>query len=514
LASIPFLSAGLFFLNPILLLVFQLRKINLNKLRFWFMVTSGAAWLLSLGFNITNPETSLNLDWNPGSILLSKPALIFDGISIPLALSLAGITLYTTLSQRFSPPQIAWISTLGGICYLTVLSDNVYTFLLFWTLIEIFWITYSVLNQAVAERDIQLILPIVVRLGSPLLLIYAALISMEEGINANFSGFITAAGPILLLAGVFGLIVLFLGAETTTIKGERVDLERILRLLPAAVSIMLITRGAEIMDPILVQPGLKIIIAVLSMLLGLFSIISTSRELSIKIWSYGVIGLIAASALYFSSSSSLSWGMVLLLPGVLIYQSYRSKTQLIVALVIASIGTIPLPFLPAWNGSGLFTHGVSGVMFAVAAGTLFGGILSKNISLVNEEEVPSEPIPLLYILSPIILLITQVVIALEYNLLGSSKKFLSIPISVWIPVFLIVLIYIFGEKIPIINSFRIQENIQSARRLISMIASGTARNVNQAVVLFTKLFEGEGGLIWALLIGFLLLTLITLSGGL
>jgi len=125
LVSIPFLSAGLFFLNPILLLVFQLRKINLNKLRFWFMVTSGAAWLLSLGFSITNPETRLNLDLNPGSILLSKPALIFDGISIPLALSLAGIILYTTLSQRFSPSQIAWISTLGGICYLTVNSDNV-----------------------------------------------------------------------------------------------------------------------------------------------------------------------------------------------------------------------------------------------------------------------------------------------------------------------------------------------------------------------------------------------------
>jgi hypothetical protein len=106
------------------------------------------------------------------------------------------------------------------------------------------------------------------------------------------------------------------------------------------------------------------------------------------------------------------------------------------------------------------------------------------------------------------------VIALEYNLLGSSKKFLSIPISVWIPVFLMVLIYIFGERIPIINSFRLQENIQSTRRLISLIASGTARNVNQAVVLITRLFEGEGGLIWALLIGFLLLTLITLSGGL
>jgi hypothetical protein len=476
------------------------------------MVTSGAAWLLSLGFSITNPEIRLNLDWNPGSILLSKPALIFDGISIPLALSLAGIILYTALSQRFSTPQLAWISTLGGICYLTVNSDNVYTFLLFWTLIEIYLITYSVLNQGVTERDFQLILPIVVRLGTPLLLIYAAMIGMEEGINAHFSGFNTAAGPILLLAGGFGLIVLFLGAEITTFDGEREDLERILRLLPAAISIMLITRGAELMDPILVQPGLKIIIAIPSMLLGFFSIISTSRELSIKIWSYGVVGLIIASALI-SSSSSFSWGMVLLLPGALIYQSYKSKSLLIVALIIATIGTIPLPFLPAWNGSGLFTHGVSGVMFAIAAGTLFGGIFSKNLSLINEEEKPSVPVPLLYILSPIILLITQVLIALEYNLLDSSKKFLSLPILVWIPVFLIVLIYIFGERIPVVNLFRIQENIQITRRLISLFASGTARIVNQAVVLITNLFEGEGGLIWALLIGFLLVTLITLSGG-
>ena len=134
--------------------------------------------------------------------------------------------------------------------------------------------------------------------------------------------------------------------------------------------------------------------------------------------------------------------------------------------------------------------------------------------MVNEEENPSDPIPLLYILSPIILLITQFVIALEYNLLDSSKKFLSIPILVWIPVFLIVLIYIFSEKIPVVNLFRIQENFQNIGRLISLFASRTARIVNQAVVLLTNLFEGEGGLIWALLIGFLLLTLITLSGGL
>ncbi|MCJ7717874.1 MAG: hypothetical protein MUO54_15335 [Anaerolineales bacterium] len=512
--SIPFLSVGLFFLNPILLLVFRLRESNLNKLRFWFMVTSGAAWLLSILFSITNPETRLNFGWNPETLLISEPALIFDGISIPLALSLAGLTLYTTLNQRFSPPQIAWISTLGGICFLAVLSDNIYTFLVFWTLIEIFWITYTVINQAVMEKDIRLILPIIVRLGGPLTLIYAAVIGLEEGINAAFSGFGSSSGPILVLAGVYSLIISFFGRESITLAEERFDLERILRLLPAALSFMLITRGAAIMEPIMVQPGLKIIIAVLTLVYGLLSIISTSRKRSRMIWSYGLIGLTAASALFFSSALSLSWGLIFMLPGILMFQSYPSKTQLNAALIAASIGMLPIPFLPAWNGSGLFTRDLPGILFAISAGILIGGTYSNNISREGEEKFQSDPVPLLPILSPIILLLTQFVVAFESNLLDSSMEFLSIPITVWIPVFLIVLLYVLGERIPGVNTDRVDERIQRARKKISSFASGAAKFINQAIILITRLFEGEGGLIWALLIGFLLLTLITLSGGL
>jgi len=53
-----------------------------------------------------------------------------------------------------------------------------------------------------------------------------------------------------------------------------------------------------------------------------------------------------------------------------------------------------------------------------------------------------------------------------------------------------------------------------ALNVITGIGSGAARLVNWTVFLLISLFEGEGGLIWALILGFLLLTLITLSGGL
>ena len=202
--SIPLLSAGLLLLNPILLLGFRQRNINLHKLRFWFMGTTGLAWILLLLFSFTNPEVRLNFGWNSEFKLLSEPGLFLDWISISLALALTAIALFTALSQRFSPQQSVWIYSLGGVCFLGVISDNVYTFLVFWTLIEIIWITYSVLNQGEKVSDSRLILPIVVRLAGPLLLIFATLIGLEEGVNSSFSGLSSTAGPILAAAGICG----------------------------------------------------------------------------------------------------------------------------------------------------------------------------------------------------------------------------------------------------------------------------------------------------------------------
>ena len=512
--SIPLLSAGLLLLNPILLLGFRQRNINLHKLRFWFMGTTGLAWILLLLFSFTNPEVRLNFGWNSEFQLLSEPGLFLDWISISLALALTAIAFYAALSQRFSPQQSVWIYSLSGVCFLAVLSDNVYTFLVFWTLIEVIWVTYSVLYQGEKVSDSRLILPIVVRLAGPLLLIYAAWTGLEESVNSSFSELGSTAGPLLVAAGIFGFGSRFTAQERFVNEELKGDLGQLLRVLPSAISIMLITRGAAIMDPSVIQPGLYIILAGLSLVLGLIGISAYKLPWSRKIWSLGVLGLILGSALAPSQSASLSWGLVLILPGSLVFLSFENKTQLAAALVMVSIGMIPIPLLPTWNGAELFSNGVYGVLFAIAAGVLIGGILLKIIQKIREDDNTSNPVPLLYVMSPAIIILTQHVIALEHKLLDFSGGILSKPFSLWIPLLLIILFFIFGEKIPWLDAWGGDEKYKYTLNIITGIGSGAARLVNRTVFLLISLFEGEGGLIWALILGFLLLTLITLSGGL
>lgn len=512
--SIPLLSAGLLLLNPILLLGFRQRNINLHKLRFWFMGTTGLAWILLLLFSFTNPEDRLNFGWNSEFQLLSEPGLLLDWISISLALALTAIALFTALSQRFSPQQSVWIYSLGGVCFLGVISDNVYTFLVFWTLIEIIWITYFALNQGEKVSDNRLILPIVVRLAGPLLLIYATLIGLEEGVNSSFSGLSSTAGPILAAAGICGFGTWIPAQERFVNEELKGDLGKLLGVIPSAISIMLITRSAAIMDPSVIQPGLITGLAGLSIVLGLIGYGAYKLPWSRKLWSLGVLGLILGSALTASPAASLSWGLVLILSGSLVFLSFENKNQLTAALVMVSIGMIPIPFLPAWNGAELFGSGVSGVLFAIAAGVLFGGILLKIIQKVKEDDNTPIQVPLLYVMSPAVIILTQLVIALEHELLDFSGGVLSKPISLWIPLLLIILFFIFGERIPQLNTWRGDEKFINTLNIISGIGSGAARLAGRTVFLIISLFEGEGGLIWALILGFLLLTLITLSGGL
>jgi hypothetical protein len=511
---IPLLSAGLLLLNPLLLLGFRQRNINLQKLRFWFMGTTGLAWILMLLFSFTNPEVRLNFGWNSGYQLLSEPGLLMDWISIPLALALTAIAFFAALSQRFSPQQSVWVYSLSGVCFLTLISDNVYTFLIFWTLIEVIWITYSVRHQGEKVNDSRLILPIVARMAGPLLLIYAASIGLEESVNSSFSGLSSSAGPILAAAGVCGFGSWFPAQERFINEELKGDLGQLLRVLPSAISIMLITRGAAIMDPGVIQPGLITILASLSLILGLIGISAYKLQWSRRIWSLGLLGLILGSALVTSPAASLSWGLVLILPGSLVFLSFENKTQLTTALVMVSIGMIPVPFLPAWNGVELFGNGVSGVLFAIAAGVLIGGILLKAIQKVKEDDITQNPVPLLYVMSPAIIIFTQLVIALEHKLLDFSGGILSLPIPHWIPLLLIILFFMFGERIPWLNTFRGDEKIKYGLNIIFGIASGAARLIDKTISLIISLFEGEGGLIWALILGFLLLTLISISGGL
>ena len=185
---IPFLAITILLINPALLLLYQRWEINTRKLSFWFMATSAVSWILLILVSLFSLEGEISLGWISKYQLLAEPVLVFDWISISLALALGGLALYSTVCQVFSPQQSAWITGLGGICILGTLAGSVYTILFIWALVEVFWITYSALYQS---RNRGLILPVLFRLLVPIILIYSSVLGGAERVGESFSTYPT-----------------------------------------------------------------------------------------------------------------------------------------------------------------------------------------------------------------------------------------------------------------------------------------------------------------------------------
>ena len=506
---LPFLAIALLLINPVLLFFYQRWEINIRKLRFWFMATTAVSWILLLLVYFLNLEREITLGWNLQSQLLAEPVLVFDWISAALALTLGGLALYSTVCQIFSPQQSAWITGLGGICILGTLAGSVFTILFIWTLVELIWITYSALYQS---RDRGLILPVLFRLLVPLILIYSLGIGRGEGIGDSFSTYNAAAGPILIAAGGLGF-----GAWIPFRRRESIDdpggnAEFLARIFPAGISLMLVCRGALLLNVSDLRPTIPLFVGVTTLILGVIGLITSSKGFSHRIWSLGILGLIIGNALIGNSSGSLGWGLVFMLAVSSIFLTVKGQLGFIPALIIAAIGILPIPYFPAWTGVSLFSTGVTGVLYGIGAGLILGCILWEATKRATEAPQLDKPIPLLYRLSPGIPLVTQVIITIPL-MLKSGMGVVFESVTIWIPILLIILAVVFRDRIINSSYIRVEDGVGRSLDYIPRVFSSLGEFGDRIVSFFSDLFEGEGGLIWALLIGFLLITLITLGGG-
>ena len=506
---VPFLAAGSLLINPILYITFRRWEINIQKLRFWYMVSSAFCWILLILALIINPENEISLGYLSETGLLPGPVFLLDWISISLGLTIGGLVLFFCLSQIFIPAQLAWISGIGGVSILGALSGSVYTLLFFWALIEIFWITYSALYQS---RDRGLTLPVAFRLLVPLLLLYASGVGSTD-LGDSFSAYKNNAAPFLIVAGGLGIGAWIPFRRRLSDDESAANPEFAARLFPAGLSLMLITRGAVMSDPGQFHPSLPVLVAILTLLAGLLGLISRSDSFSRRIWSLGLLGMIAGCSVLGLPIGSLGWGLVFLLPTSSLFFPIQERSRMLLVMIVSALGLLTLPYLPAWIGRGLFGKGVIGAMFCIGAGLTLGGILQEGIARFRNISSPNQSIPLLDVISPMIILLTQVILAFPHFSSEISSDLMSHPFLVWIPLPLILLtIFI---RFQIRSEWSIDPSERPGRTL-EMVPGAVYWIVDlgdRILSFVTSLFEGEGGLIWALLIGFLIITLITIQGG-
>ena len=505
----PFFSALFLIINPVLLGLFNRFDQNLQKLQFWVMLTTGMAWLISLVFFFFTPDHHLNPIWNAGDTLLPSLAFSLDWVSSSYFLAVTTLIFFGILVEGHSPQTNAWITGLGGICVIGTLVDSAYTLALVWTVIEALALYSFLKNQGEMTTSHRYIFSILARLTGPLLVIYISLVNSSTGIAPFLTELPPSAAPILMAAGVIGFGGWFLTPKISHEESSVIRPGNYLSWTPAILGLVLITRSAQIFTMDEVSPILILVGTILIFLIFLLSVLFNQPG---RVWKVGGLALIISGFAFAAPEAVLTWGMVFLMPGLILFRKFGSKRTASLALIVSGIGILPLPFFPSWVGL-VSLIGIPGLFFSALAGIFLGRIFNHRIKDWREIEIPTEQISPLTISGYAVILISQYSISIQAGLIKKSLAFSSIPVGAWIAALLFGVAVLFWDRIPVINTPRLDRFTRKTRSLIDAGASSFPRLADEAVYLFTRLFEGDGGLIWTLLLGFLIIALISVRGG-
>ncbi|HDN04707.1 MAG TPA: hypothetical protein ENF27_02065 [Chloroflexi bacterium] len=509
MSLIPFLSVLFLIINPVLLWLFKRLDQNLQKLQFWMMLTTGIAWLISLVFFFLTPEDHLNPIWDAGEKLLPSLAFSLDWISSSYFLVVTTLIFFGVLIEGNSSQTNAWITGLGGVCAIGTLMDSAYTLAMVWTIVEALALYGFLKNQGEMAASHRYVLGILVRLIGPLLVIFISLVNSFNGIAPFLTELPSSAAPILLAAGMIGFGGWFLSWQGSDDGLSVIRLGKYQSWIPAVLGLVLITRAAQIFNPAEISPAIFLSGSILIFLVFLTIVFFDQPN---RIWKVGSLALFIGGFAFAAPEAVLIWGVVFLLPGLVLFRGFGSKRAASLALIVGGIGILPLPFFPSWVGFVSLT-GIPGLFFSMLAGVLLGRIFNYRIQNWRGIEIPTEQISPLTITGYAVVLISQYSISVQAGLIKKSLAFTSVPVSAWIAALLFGLAVLFWDRIPAINTSRLDRLKVKTRIYFDAAANSISRLADGIVYLLTRLFEGDGGLIWTLLLGFLIITLISLRGG-
>jgi hypothetical protein len=334
------------------------------------------------------------------------------------------------------------------------------------------------------------------------------------GTGTENSSFLTeweqSAAFFLLAAGFIGFIGWFLGTESSQEREAAFPQNDFQNWIPAALGLVLLIRGGEVFGDAPPVSALSVTIAILLILGAVGSVLLDTA----KHWWFIGCGLLALGAAVMADpASALSWGIVFMLPGTLLWSERDKEHPAFLLLGLGGIGILPLPFLPAWAGSVVFHRGLPGILLAAGTGTFLGALVIavlKKLPRMKEEKAELTP---LLIIGPVILTLSQLLIAFRLGLLEASRGLLSIPLAVWLTPLMVVLVLVLGNFVPLPGKDGITSHLVQFSARIRQSLAVIYRLFRRIVDLLSDLLEGNGGLIWALLFGFLLITLISIRGG-
>lgn len=329
----------------------------------WLASTLGAflAWLSLLAWQLDLSRRFTPSLWTPTSLFSASPDLFADPYAWLYAISLAALAAAVVLTSPARAASVvnpaAWAGTLAlaTLGLLTILADNPLTLVLGWTAIDLteFFNTLRASDSpSLSERTV---VSFTIRAAGTGIALWASVISAANGQTFLFETATSQTSMYLLLAVGLRLGVLPLHLTYRSEPVLRRGFGTFLRLVTAASSLILLARlPASALATTLSQNPYLLILVALAALYGGWMWLMSPDELSGRpYWIIGMSALSFAASLRGSSAGSAAWGSALILfGGISFLYSSRDKrlTRLLAGLGILLLG---LPFsltATGWTG--------------------------------------------------------------------------------------------------------------------------------------------------------------------
>ncbi len=507
----------------------------------WLMAIAASfvAWLTLLVLRLRLPTTLSILSWEgTSSGLMGKLSLLLDYDAWPYTLALTTVTLAVILSDaartRYDSTPRAWSASLAitALGLLALQAGSSLMLMFTWIIADIIELVYLLGLKDVNRFSLQIILAYGVRLASTLMLFWATASGWHAAGPFSLADIPKSAGFHFLLAaglrlGVFPLNLPFL-QEPNLRRGAG----NILRLAPVASSLMLLARVPETIIPQKLSSWLPFFEAMLALaaLYAAFRWLSSSDEIVGRpFWIVGWAALAVSSVLNGVPDASLAWGLALILPGSLLFLYFPRIQRMNFLLFFGLVGILGLPFTPAASGwAGLLGDGLNlwRIFLLIAHAVLVLGYLKRAFQRGGGAGALEAwarivyPMGLVIIIQAIFVLgligwpgsftlgvwwmslISNLIITLAVILawrLGITPPYIQLPANSRLTKAL-------NWLVPRIEPvFRLEWLYQMAWKIFKFLGA-----ILQG---FSTVLEGDGGVLWMILLLVLLITLLTGLGG-
>lgn len=490
----------------------------------------GYSWFLAIGgcvisailifFSYTSEPYEIHLmKWEELPSYPFSPHLIVDSISWSFAVAiiiLATSVLLTDIARVQEIDPSAWAFGIGltGLGIFTVLAGGPVTLLLGWASIDMVE-TYLRFVQINKDQDREsIVVHLLVRVFGWVLVVLATIRSQGLGLSLEFSDIPVESSGYLILAAGLRLGVLPPHPPFLKDRPIRRGLGTLVRLVPVSVSLVLLTRAA--MVGVTSAWGVFLLLSsALVVVYGGINWFGSKDHLDGR--PFWILGMSAFSVLASQQNLPLAsqiWGLSLLFSGgfVFLFSSHVKGLPWLPFLGFISLSA--LPYTPLWNGLLVFLklNIIIAIIYLLGFVLLNLGFARYVFELRRSEDEIEGWARIVYPLGLVLLPITHIM--LTWYIGGMSIPDNSKLGFIWWSgalVLGIVLAAMAFNKGYYLERFveKVQPTFEALRfTWLYKTIGWVLRIIRNILSFFSLLLEGDGGVLWSILIMILLISII------